>query len=369
MNSRQVAFAIGWVIFSSIFTSCKIGRFVYYNFADINDYKIFPYREIVTDSASFQFIRPTVETFPQTLTIEDEDVALEAYLEANHTVAFLVIQNDSIKYERYFDNYSNHSIVPSFSMSKSITSILIGQAIDDGYIKSVNEPVTRYIPELSKHGFDNVKISHLLQMTSGIKFNENYFNPFGEVASFYYGTNLRKEIKKLKLKNNPGEKFEYTSGSTAILGLLLERALPSHNVSKYLEYKLWQPLAMEYDATWSVDRKKNSLEKAFCCINARAIDYAKIGRLYLHQGNWNGTQVVPVDWVETSTQIDTTEGSVSYYQYQWWLPNKKGDFIAQGILGQFIYVNPSKNLIIVRLGKKSGKVRWWKLFENISARY
>lgn len=357
------------VIILFMMGSCKFSRFVYYNFADIRDYRIFPTRVLEADSVFFSFVKPEEEDFPSLISIKEEDCFFENYLEGNHTVAFLIIQNDTVKYERYFDNYSASDIVPSFSMAKSITSILIGAAIADGLILSVDDPVVKYIPELSKNkGFEEIKITHLLQMTSGIKFSEGYYNPFGEVASFYYGRNLKKEMKKLKLKRKPGEAFEYISGNTAVLGWILDKVLKDKTLTEYLEEKLWRPLQMEYDATWSLDKKKG-LEKAFCCINARAVDYAKIGRLYLHKGSWEGQQIVPESWVEQSTRIDTTEGSAWYYQNQWWLPSKNGDFLAQGILGQYIYVNPEKNLVIVRLGKKQGKVNWWQTFTTVAEYY
>ena len=126
---------------------------------------------------------------------------------------------------------------------------------------------------------------------------------------------------------------------------------------------------MEYDASWSIDRKKNGLEKTFCCINARARDFAKIGRLYKNNGVWDDTQVVSQEWVEESTKLDTMDGSVNYYQYQWWLPTPGEDFMAQGILGQFVYVHPEKDLIIVRLGRKYGETRWWSVFRAIAEMY
>lgn len=361
------------VLFFCLFLlqSCKFGRFVYYNFADINDHKIFPYHTAHADSIHFNFYRAADESFPEVVDIAGEDYFFENYLEGNETVAFLIIQNDTIKYERYFDNYLPSSVVPSFSMAKSIISILIGIALSEGYIQSIEEPIITYLPELKKNkGFEKIQIKHLLQMTSGIKFSEGYYNPFGEVASFYYGTNLKKDITKLKVKQAPGESFEYISGNTAILGWILERALgEEHTVTQYLQDKLWQPLGMEYDATWSIDKKNKGLEKAFCCINARAIDFAKIGRLYLNKGKWGNEQIVPKEWVDYSTQIDTTEGSAWYYQNQWWLPSQNGDFLAQGILGQYIYVQPSKNLVVVRLGKKEGKGKWRTLFSELSKYY
>jgi len=355
------------VLFS--LNSCKIGRFVYYNFADITDHKIFPSRVIENHSVVFQFPQAEEQKKPKKITVDDKEFNFDDYLKDNKTVAFLIIQNDSIQYENYWYNYDQASIVASFSMAKSVMSVLIGCAIDDGLINSVNDHVIDYIPELKQNGFEDVTIEHLLQMTSGLDFNEGYFNPFGEVATFYYGTNLRKSIEKLKLKREPGLAFEYVSGSTQILGLILERALKGPSISSYLQEKLWQPIGMEYDATWSLDRKKEGLEKTFCCLNARARDFAKIGRLYLNKGDWNGQQIVSEEWVARSTQVDTTEGSSAKYQYQWWLPTENGDFMAKGILGQYIYVNPNRNLIIVRLGKKQGEADWGKLLPEIAAAY
>lgn len=347
-------------------SSCKLGRFVVYNFADIKDYKKFPSRPLLSNDTKFKFYSTRHGKYPDTLKMANTPVSFDRILEDNKTVAFLIIKNDTIQYEKYFKGYNQESIIPSFSMAKSVTSILIGCAIDDGLIKSVEEPITNYIPELKKNGFDKVSIKHVLQMTSALKFNESYINPFGHAASFYYGRNLKREVSKLKLKGAPGETFEYVSGNTQLLGLILERALKNKTVTQYFQEKLWTPLEMEYDASWSIDKKKDGTEKTFCCINARARDFAKIGRLYLNKGKWNGKQIVSEKWVEESTKVDTTNGSVNYYQYQWWLPSDTGDFMAEGILGQYIYVNPSKNMVIVRMGKNNGRVDWSDLFRLLA---
>lgn len=352
-----------------LFSSCQLSRFVFYNFADIKDYKKFPKRDLIAPENKFIFHSSSLKKLPDSITVNGKRKGLEKYMEENKTVAFLIIQNDSIYYEKYFKGYNQTSIVPSFSMAKSITSILIGCAIDDGLIQSVNEPITNYIPELKDNGMENLTIESVLQMTSGIEFKESYFNPFGHAAAFYYGRNLPKKIDKLKMARQPETKFEYVSGNTQLLGLILERALKNKTITDYFNEKLWQPLGMEYDASWSIDQKKNGLEKTFCCVNARARDFAKIGRLYLNNGNWNGKQIVSSEWVKNSTKIDTTKGSAWYYQYQWWLPNKTGDFMAEGILGQFIYVNPSKNLIIVRLGKNNGEIPWSNFFPKLAERF
>ncbi|NQY29910.1 MAG: serine hydrolase [Flavobacteriaceae bacterium] len=355
-------------------SSCKVGRFVYYNFADITDHKIFPKNVIKNDSISFIFKKKSISSIPDSLIIRKkglkQKIAFDDYLTENKTVSFLVIKNDSIEYEKYFSKYDETSIINSFSMAKSVTSILIGCAIDEGLIKSINESITNYLPELKKNGFEKVTINNLLNMTSGIYFNESYLNPFGHAASFYYGKNLRKEITKLRLKHEPGTKFTYSSGDAQLLGLVLKAALKDRSISNYLEQKIWKPLGMEFEASWSLDKRKNGIEKTFCCLNARARDFAKIGRLYLNKGLWNGKRIVSEEWVNSSTKIDETNGGVSYYQNQWWIISDNGTFQAKGILGQRIYVNSKKNLVIVRLGKNDGKTaNWTYLFNYLSSIY
>ncbi len=358
------------IILSVTLNGCQLGRFVFYNFADIKDYKKFPSRALKASEQKFNFKIATQNKSPKKITSKNKkDTNFDDYLKDHKTVAFMIIQNDSIYYEKYFKGYNEASIVPSFSMAKSVTSMLIGCAIDDGLIKSVDEPITNYLPQLQKNGLDKVTIKHILQMTSGIRFNESYVNPFGHAASFYYGRKLNNSVNKLKLKDEPGTRFNYISGNTQVLGMILEKALKGKTITDYLQEKIWLPLGMEYDASWSIDKKKNGVEKTFCCINARARDYAKLGRLYLNNGNWNGQQIISSNWVKESTKIDTANGSAAFYQYQWWILGKDGDYMAQGILGQFIYVHPAKKLIIVRLGKNTGKVQWWQFFQKISEMY
>jgi len=314
-----------------------------------------------------------VEKGPKTITYADKEQPFDVFLEDHKTVAFLIVHRDTLKYERYFKGYDPAQVHTSFSMAKSVMSMLIGCAITDGFVSSVQQPVTEFVPELKKNGFDKVTLEHVLQMTSGLKFSESYVNPFGTAAKYYYGRRLYKNITHMKLKREPGESFEYTSGSSQLLGLILERALRAkgdqRTITQYLNDRLWSPLGMEFASSWSIDRKNGGIEKTFCCINAPALDFAKLGSLYLHKGNWNGQQLVPQEWVERSTQVDTTSGSVARYQYQWWLPSGDGDYMAQGILGQFVYVDPARELVIVRLGKKVGGVSWSRIFRSVAKLY
>lgn len=363
-------------LFSAIIlmsTGCTVGRFFMYNFADTRDHRKFPSRPLLPSVAPYQFAAAEVEKGPKTITYGDKEQSFDAFLEKHRTVAFLVIQRDTLKYERYFKGYDAAQVHTSFSMAKSVVSMLIGCAIMDGFISSVQQPVTDFVPELTKNGFDKVTLEHVLQMTSGLKFSESYVNPFGTAAKYYYGRRLYKNLGHLKLKHEPGEHFEYMSGNSQLLGLILERALRAkgdqRTITQFLSERLWSPLGMEYNSSWSIDRKEGGIEKTFCCINAPALDLAKLGSLYLHKGKWNGQQLVPQEWVERSTQVDTTNGSVARYQYQWWLPSGDGDYMAQGILGQFVHVDPARELVIVRLGKQVGGVSWSRIFRSVAKLY
>ncbi len=297
---------------------------------------------------------------------------VEELMDKNNTVALMVIQNDTIKYQWYSGKHDASSQFTSFSMAKSWISALIGIAIEEGHIKSINEPITNYIKSFKNPGFEEITIEHVLNMRTGIDYVENYYSPFGNVAVGYYGRNLDKHLSKIKIKGPPDQEFEYISIGTQILGVILEEAT-GKTVTEYCQEKIWEPLGMEYDASWSLDRK-NGREKSFCCLNARTTDYAKFGRLYLNMGNWEGTQVIPEEWVRASV-IKTMHSKDSEYGYQWWHEgpmtyNNPGivNYMAQGHLGQYLYMCPEKNTIIIRLGKNRGNMRWRSFFMNICRR-
>lgn len=358
---------------SLLLTSCTVGRFFIYNFADTRDHKKFPSRPLPASSTPYHYSVAEPPVPPEHITIGEEEHDFEPYLEQHRTVAFLIIRRDTILYEKYFKGYDPGRIHTSFSMAKSVIGMLIGCAIEDGFIRDVQQPVTDFVPEMAENGWDKVTLEHVLQMTSGMDFNESYVNPFGTAAKFYYGRRLEKNTTGLRRAQAPGQAFKYQSGNSQLLGLILERALRAkgdqRTVTQYLNDELWQPLGMEFDASWSIDRKEGGIEKTFCCINAPARDFAKLGSLYLHKGNWNGQQLVPREWVERSTRIDTTNGSAARYQYQFWLPSDKGDYMLQGILGQFVYVDPAREIVIVRLGTKHGGVPWPRIMSALARRY
>ncbi len=304
--------------------------------------------------------------------------SLEDYLEASGTTAFLVVHDDKLLYERYFSGYDRTSMHTSFSMAKSFASALVGIAIDEEHIKSVEEPITNYLPELREKDerYEAITIRHLLTMSSGIKYEEGGNLPWSEEADdtkTYYSTDLRKLALDSQVEGDPGEYFEYNNYNPLLIGMILERAT-GMSVSRYLQEKLWKPMGMEADGSWSLDSKKSSFEKMESGVNARARDFARFGMLFAREGSWEGEQLISRGWVEESTRADTTTDPSLDYQYFWWLNTLNGEdrhFYASGKYGQYIYVDPEKDLVIVRLGKEEGERGygyWISLFDDLATK-
>ncbi|MBC5993821.1 serine hydrolase domain-containing protein [Pontibacter cellulosilyticus] len=325
---------------------------VVYNFADIDDRNIFDQREI--DAPRKEQPWPLAKNYNKLSLPED--------LEQQHldiqSVAFLLIHNDSILYEQYWDGYSAKSLSNSFSMAKSIVSMLVGVAIKEGKIRSVEQPVADFLPEFREGDKSKIKIKHLLWMSSGLNWDESYSSPLSVTTEAYYGSDLKKVIDRLEAVEEPGRQFSYKSGDTQVLGLVL-KAATGKSLSELTEEKLWKPLGAAEDAEWSLDRP-DGIEKAYCCFYSNARDFARLGKLYLQNGVWNGDIIVPPAYVKASLTPnglvdERDQEKVDFYGYQWWLlPNYKGQdvFYARGILGQYIIVIPEKNIVMVRLGKE-----------------
>jgi CubicO group peptidase (beta-lactamase class C family) len=346
-------------------SSCHVVRYVWWNYADINDYKKFPANPISSSAKPKAFNVPTSPVKQVIFSAKDYNTQdFEQFLEHHKTVAFLVIRNDSMIYEKYFDGFTRESIYPAFSVAKSFVSALVGIAIAEGKIRSVDQPITDFLPELKDPRFRNVTLKHLLEMRSGISFVEGYGNPFGTMAKFYYGLDLKKYTLALKIKDNP-DKY-YKSANTQLLAMALER-VTGKTLSEYFEEKIWQPMGAEFPASWSIDSRSDRQIKAFCCINARAIDFAKFGQLYLDHGKTGKDTIIPPSWVSESLTIRTDSRDSEGFPYAYhWRVTKEGDFFAKGILGQYIYVCPEKKVVIVRFGKKSADISWARFFKEFS---
>jgi CubicO group peptidase (beta-lactamase class C family) len=281
-------------------------------------------------------------------------------LEKMKSIAYLIIKDDSIVHEQYWDGFNENSYTNSFSMAKSIVGILVGIAIDEGKIKNVDEPIADFLPEYKEGKGAKITIKDLLTMSSGINFDEDYINPFSYPAVAYYDTDINKILKKYIATDEPGKVFKYLGGNTQLLCSILEK-VTGKTLSEYASEKLWIPIGAKNTAYWSLDHK-DGVEKASCCFNSNARDFARFGKLYLDSGKWNGTQLVSADYVlKSTTPADMTDDhgkKNQKYGYQWWtLPNYKGHniFYMRGILGQYVFCIPDKKMIVVRLGNKREK--------------
>lgn len=266
------------------------------------------------------------------------------------TIAFLIIKNDSIWYEHYAQGYGPDSRTNSFSMAKSIVAALLGKAIHDGYIKDLEQPVADFYPQFD----EALKVGDLASMASGLNWDESYYNPFSMTARAYFGEDIREQILNLEVTDTPGEAFEYLSGNTQLLGMVIEKAT-KRSLSTYLSESFWRPLGMRDDGLWQLDSAESGMEKAYCCIASNARDFAKMGKLYLDYGSWNGKELLDSAFVAKSIQPRFKDSP--HYGYGLWLENFRGKkvFYMRGILGQYVIMVPEADLIIVRLGWKKGK--------------
>ena len=276
------------------------------------------------------------------------------------TVAFMIIKNDSIQYEEYWHGYSSNSMSNSFSMAKSWVSTLIGIAIKEGKIKNVEQKVCDFLPEFCAKENKKITIEHLLTMSDGLNWKENYRNPLGQAAEAYYGNNLRRLVIKLRAIEEPGKRFKYHSASTQLLSFVLEAAT-GKTISVYASEKLWIPMGAKNSALWSLDSNDGD-EKSFCCINSNARDFARLGKLYLNHGRWNGVELLDSVYISKATSaaklIDKNGNKNVNYGYQFWITNYKNlnIYYARGLWGQYIICIPQKNMLVIRLGKNYGPV-------------
>ncbi|WP_396165804.1 serine hydrolase domain-containing protein [Flavobacterium sp.] len=315
--------------------------------AFLEDYKEFPNRTIHKGTAQ-----------PWAVSKDYNSILATDKLTTTHknlqTVAFLIIKNDSIWHESYFDGYTNTSKSNSFSIAKSIVSAALGKAIMEGKIKSLNQKVTDFFPKLKGKYAKEVTVGDLSSMASGLSWDEKYYSPFSIVTRAYFDDHLKEVILGLSIKDKPGQEFRYLSGATQLLAMCIEKATGEY-LSNYVSEHFWKPMGAENDALWQLDEADTGIEKAYCCIASTARDFARFGKLYKQNGVWNGKQILPRSFVEKSLQPRFSDSPE--YGYGWWLHqiNGKRVFYMRGHLGQFVIVLPEDDVIIVRLGHLKGK--------------
>jgi CubicO group peptidase (beta-lactamase class C family) len=325
---------------------------VYHNFVGIDDYRIFENRTVAAGAARVPF--PVSE---KRMTAPSGDLARQ--LSDLETTALLVLEDGKIVYESYDLDGGEGVLSGSFSMAKSIVALLAGVARQEGKLKSWDESIDHYLPEWEGREEGKVTVRQLLTMTGGFNWDESYWNPLSITTEAYYGSDVLRTAFKQRLAAPAGSRFSYQSGTTQLLGMVVSRAV-NESLSNYASRKLWVPLEAETDALWSLDHQ-DGLEKAYCCFNAKARDFARIGELVRLGGSWGTHPVVDPEYIREMTRphgVPNSEGKpVDYYGFQWWvLKTLEGEVpYARGILGQYIAVIPSKKRVVVRLGKKTGE--------------
>lgn len=272
------------------------------------------------------------------------------------TKAFLVIKNDTLLFEKYWDNHTATSLSNSFSAAKTVIALLIGAAVEDGDIKSIDEPVGNYIPEFKEGEKSKITIRHLLLMASGLDWTESGKNPLSNNAESYYGTDLRDLVVNQGVERKPGRTFIYQSGNSQLLGFIIQKAT-GKSISDYCSEKIWSKIGVEKDAYWSLDDTDGD-EKAFCCLYATAKDYAKIGKLILQNGEWDNEQIIPAWYMKEMVTLPENKTGDGFENHQYglhiWVYEgyKSPVYYCRGIKGQYIIAIPDENVVIVRIGSR-----------------
>ncbi len=378
MRNKLILISFLIATLSILYTSCStttyFGRYIKWRASDVEDYKKFPKYEFKASFEPFYFIKGIDSNLTKVRVSKNknEQVELLDLLDNSGTTAFIVIKNDTIVFEKYLNGYRRNSINTSFSVAKSITSLITGIAIDEKLIEHVNTPVVTYIPELTNTNptYKNLLISDVLDMRSGIQFKDHDL-PWGDKPKAYYYPNLKERILELPLEYAPGTKFKYNSYNPILIGMVIEKAT-QRSAAKYFEEKLWNKLGMEYAGSWSIDSEKSGMTKMESGLNLRAIDFAKFGRLILKRGYWNGKQIISENWINYSFDISENYklpqyANDLYYRNFWWIyaQNKGKEYEIESIagtghLGQYLFIYPHENIIIVRMGKRNKNVDSWR---------
>ena len=319
------------------------------NTAFISDYEYFDNREIKSDNPQPWALHKQYNTI-------DESDKLKELNDERKTKSFLVIKNDSILFEKYYDGHKQTDISNSFSVAKSIVTSMLGKAIMEGKIKSLDQPVSDFFEEYKNGLASELTVGDLASMSSGMKWNEKYYSVINITSESYFTDDLRSVILGQEIENKPGKEFRYSSGDTQLLAMIIEKATGT-SLSNYLSQKFWDPMGAENLALWQIDSEESGMEKAYCCIAATARDFARFGKLYIDKGKWGDTEILDSSFVELS--LNPVFDDSPFYGYGWWLYEYEGKkvFTMNGHRGQFVISFPDENIIIVRQGDFNNKGR------------
>jgi CubicO group peptidase (beta-lactamase class C family) len=349
----------------------SVWRVVTHGTTTVWDHLEYPGRQLFANPNSSPWEVDDEAAAIEEVSIDGTDADLHQLLAETGTLGWVVARSGVIVDEWYGADHGPAETSMLFSVTKSVTSLLIGAGVEQGLIDSVDDPVTRYLPELEPGGAESVSIEDLLRMDSGLDYVEDD-NPFGQHVEFNYTPDLTGQILDLRFDDEPDPQFRYKSGDNAMLGLILDRVLGDVTITEYLQRTIWDPLGLESDGTWSTD-SVDGLERTWCCLAMTARDLARIGVMVGSGGVWQGRAVIPEEWVSRSAEPAYTasrwpaeyEGSpLANYGYQWWI-TESGAILALGKAGQYLYVGDE--IVIVRLGETQGDVSWTRLFEQLAS--
>ncbi|MEM9723351.1 MAG: serine hydrolase [Bacteroidota bacterium] len=321
--------------------------------------ELLPHKDIPQSPHPFIFPGGTPIHLPDSFALAQMAFGTEKYLDSSFTQGLIVIQDDSLVYEKYGRGQTASTPRIIWSVTKSYVSALMGIAIEEGHIESIEQTIEEYVPELKGSGYEGVRIKDVLQMSSGIKFDETYGDPDSDInrwfTAFCAGDSQDKFAASLTRERVPGTFNKYVSMDTHVLGMVLTKAT-GRSLTDYLQEKLWNPIGSEFDAYWLMDNEK--MEMALGGLNICLRDAAKLGLLFLHEGNWKGKQIVPASWIAQSTRSEephlqpNSKASAHPgigYGYQWWIPDgEEGEFLAIGVFNQYIYINPTTKTVIAK---------------------
>ena len=312
------------------------------NTAFISDYEYFDNREIKSVNPQPWALHKKYNMIPESDTLQKLNID-------GKTKSFLVIKNDSILFEKYYDGHSKNSLSNSFSVAKSIVTSMMGRAIMEGKIKGLDQPVSDYFEQYKSGLASEVTVGDLAAMSSGMDWSEKYYSVINITSESYFTDDLRSVILRQKIIDKPGQSFRYSSGDTQLLGMVIEKAT-GLSLTEYLTEKFWKPMGAENTALWQLDSDEYGMEKAYCCIASTARDFARFGKLYINKGMWGDQVILDSSFVELATKPVFEKSP--YYGYGWWLYNYEGKkvFTMNGHRGQFVISFPEENIIIVRQG-------------------
>ena len=365
------------------------GRILGWRMPSVRDDRRFPLRPVTPSPDPVEL--PVAE-WPTEVAVGDHSVdgvrvsagSLEDFLVANATTSFLVVRHGTVVFERYFGHASAEVALAAFSVSKSFLGALIGIALSKGLLDSVEDPITRYVPELDSLGYARVRLKHLLSMSEGLRYSRRPVPWSGHARAYYAPDRWATVLTHARLVHPPGTVWNYNDYAPTILGVALRR-VTGQTLAEFAKTALLDPLGMPHAAHWTLDSRQTGLENAAAGLYASARTLAAFGQAHLNGGRLAGRQVIPIAWVERATAISVTDSAAlrhvqteffnvdrMSYKYLWWVKERNGepsDFVAIGNFGQFVFCSPAAGSVIVRTGRKWGRfgaTNWLTLLERIA---